>query len=210
MSSASAYSGWAAASWICCCSRLADVAEKLDYTPGVFTVERHIRGKWACAACQTPVQAPVPAQVIDKGIPTAGLLAQVLVSKYADHAPLYRQEQMFGRAGLAIARSTQGAWVGAAVYGCSPWWTRCARRCSRPAFCMPTRRRCRCSSPATARRIAPTSGVAARRRTTRSGPWSTTSPTAVPGATPGITSATGAARSCATTTRATRRCSKAA
>ncbi|MCO5121036.1 MAG: IS66 family transposase [Burkholderiaceae bacterium] len=90
-----------------------DIAEKLDYTPGVFTVERHIRGKWACAACQTLVQSPVPAQVIDKGIPTAGLLAQVLVSKYADHAPLYRQEQMFGRAGLAIARSTLGAWVGA-------------------------------------------------------------------------------------------------
>src|SRR5690606_6070127 len=75
-----------------------DVAEKLDYTPGVFHVERHVRGKWACAKCQTLVQAPVPPQVIDKGIPTAGLLAQVLVSKYADHAPLYRQEQMFGRA----------------------------------------------------------------------------------------------------------------
>jgi transposase len=90
-----------------------DVAEKLDYTPGVFTVERHIRGKWACAACQTLIQAPVPAHVIDKGIPTAGLLAQVLVSKYADHAPLYRQEQMFARAGLAIPRSTLGAWVGA-------------------------------------------------------------------------------------------------
>lgn len=90
-----------------------DVAEKLDYVPGTFTVERHVRGKWACAACQTLIQAPVPACVIDKGIPTAGLLAQVLVSKYADHAPLYRQEQMFGRAGLAIARSTLGAWVGA-------------------------------------------------------------------------------------------------
>jgi len=90
-----------------------DVAEKLDYTPGVFEVQRHIRGKWACAGCQTLVQAPVPAQVIDKGIPTAGLLAQVLVSKFADHAPLYRQEQMFARAGLAIPRSTLGAWVGA-------------------------------------------------------------------------------------------------
>lgn len=90
-----------------------DVAEKLDYVPGTFTVERHVRGKWACAACQTLSQAPVPASVIDKGIPTAGLLAQVLVSKYSDHAPLYRQEQMFGRAGLAIARSTLGTWVGA-------------------------------------------------------------------------------------------------
>ena len=62
-----------------------DVSEKLDYTPGVFHVERHIRGKWACSHCQTLVQAPVPAQVIDKGIPTSGLLAQVLVAKYADH-----------------------------------------------------------------------------------------------------------------------------
>ena len=90
-----------------------DVAEKLDYVPGVFTVERHVRGKWACAKCQTLIQAPVPAQVIDKGIPTAGLLAQVMVAKYADHLPLYRQETIFERAGLAIPRSTLGAWVGA-------------------------------------------------------------------------------------------------
>lgn len=89
-----------------------DVSEKLDYTPGVFTVERHVRGKWCCAACRTLVQAPVPASVIDKGIPTAGLLAQVLVAKHADHLPLYRQETIFGRAGLAIPRSTLGAWVG--------------------------------------------------------------------------------------------------
>ena len=89
-----------------------DVAEKLDYVPGVFSVERHVRGKWACAQCETITQAPVPAHVIDKGIPTAGLLAQVLVAKYADHLPLYRQETIFGRAGLAIARSTLAQWVG--------------------------------------------------------------------------------------------------
>lgn len=89
-----------------------DVSEKLDYTPGVFTVERHVRGKWVCSSCETLTQAPVPAQVIDKGIPTAGLLAQVLVAKYADHLPLYRQEKIFGRAGLEIPRSTLGAWVG--------------------------------------------------------------------------------------------------
>jgi transposase len=58
-----------------------DVAEKLDYQPGVFTVERHIRGKWVCAQCETLIQAPVPAHVIDKGIPTTGLLAQVLVDR---------------------------------------------------------------------------------------------------------------------------------
>ena len=49
-----------------------DVSEKLDYTPGEFTVERHVRGKWACESCETLIQAPVPAQVIDKGIPTSG------------------------------------------------------------------------------------------------------------------------------------------
>jgi transposase len=90
-----------------------DVAEKLDYQPGVFTVERHIRGKWVCAKCETLVQAPVAPHIIDKGIPTAGLLAQVLVAKYVDHLPLYRQESIFGRAGHAIARSTLAQWVGA-------------------------------------------------------------------------------------------------
>ena len=58
-----------------------DVSEKLDYTPGVFNVERHVRGKWVCNDCETLIQAPVPAQVIDKGIPTAGLLAQVMIAK---------------------------------------------------------------------------------------------------------------------------------
>lgn len=89
-----------------------DVAEKLDYQPGVFTVERHVRGKWVCNQCETLVQAPVPAHVIDKGLPTAGLLAQVLVAKYADHLPLYRQVSIFERAGLAIADSTLAQWVG--------------------------------------------------------------------------------------------------
>jgi transposase len=90
-----------------------DVSEKLDYTPGVFEVERHIRGKWVCRSCERLLQAPVPPHVIDKGIPTAGLLAQVLIAKYLDHAPLYRQESIFARAGLALPRSTLAQWVGA-------------------------------------------------------------------------------------------------
>jgi transposase len=90
-----------------------DISEKLDYTPGVFEVERHIRGKWVCRRCERLVQAPVPPHVIDKGIPTAGLLAQVLIGKYLDHLPLYRQEGIFGRAGLALPRSTLAQWVGA-------------------------------------------------------------------------------------------------
>jgi transposase len=91
-----------------------DVAEKLDYVPGVFSVERHIRGKWACDKCERIVQAPVAPHFIDKGIPTAGLIAQVLVAKYVDHLPLYRQEGIFARAGLAIPRSTLAQWVGSA------------------------------------------------------------------------------------------------
>jgi len=89
-----------------------DVAEKLDYQPGVFTVERHIRGKWVCKCCERITQAPVAPHVIDKGLPTAGLLAQVLVAKYLDHLPLYRQEAIFQRAGHLIARSTLAQWVG--------------------------------------------------------------------------------------------------
>jgi transposase len=86
-----------------------DVAERLDYVPGVFTVERHVRGKWVCRCCQTLVQAPVPAHVIDKGIPTASLLAQVLVAKYLDHLPLYRQEAVFERAGQGNCAFHPGA-----------------------------------------------------------------------------------------------------
>jgi transposase len=89
-----------------------DVSEKLDYTPGVFTVERHVRDEWVCDDCETLIQVPVPAQVIDKGIPTVGLLAHVMIAKFADHLPLYRQESIFGRAGLAIPRSTLAQWVG--------------------------------------------------------------------------------------------------
>jgi transposase len=88
-------------------------AIRIKSSPGVFTVERHVRGKWACAKCQTLIQAPVPAQIIDKGMPTAGLLAQLLVAKYADHMPLYRRESIFARAGMPLARSTLAEWVGA-------------------------------------------------------------------------------------------------
>jgi transposase len=89
-----------------------DVSEKLDYQPGTFSVERHIRGKWACSSCETLIQAPVAPHIIDKGIPTTNLLAQVLISKYADHLPLYRQQQIYARAGVEVPRSTLADWVG--------------------------------------------------------------------------------------------------
>lgn len=79
------------------------------HTPGVFAVERHIREKWVCDQCETPIQVPVPAQIIDEGIPTAGLLHD---REFTDHLPLYREESIFGRAGLATPRSTVAQWVG--------------------------------------------------------------------------------------------------
>jgi len=97
-----------------------DVSEQLDYIPGTFQVERHVRGKWVCRGCETLIQAPVPPQVIDKGIPTAGLLAHVLVSKFADHQPLYRLEGILERAEVRVPRSTLGQWSGASGVQLTP------------------------------------------------------------------------------------------
>jgi len=91
-----------------------DVSERLDIVPAEFFVHRHIRGKWACKCCQTLVQEPVDPQIIDKGMPTAGLLAHTLVSRFVDHLPYYRQEQINARAGVHTPRSTLAAWSGAA------------------------------------------------------------------------------------------------
>jgi len=122
-----------------------DVSEKLDYAPGVFTVERHVRGKWVCDGCETLIQAPVPAQVIDKGIPTARLLAHVMIAKFADHLPLYRQESIFGRAGLRF--HVQGWLNGFALMAsnCSLWSIRCATWYSGSRSFTPMKHRYRCS-----------------------------------------------------------------
>ena len=89
-----------------------DVSKRLDYKPGAFTVECQVRGKCVCNDCEALIQTPVPAHVIDKGIPTAGLLAHVMIAKFAEHLPLFRQESIFGRADLAIPSSTLAQWVG--------------------------------------------------------------------------------------------------
>ena len=83
-----------------------EVSEQLDCVPAQFFVLRHIRGKYACACCQTIQAAPMPAQMIDKGIPAPGLLAQVVVAKHDDHLPLYRQTEIYARSGVHIARSS--------------------------------------------------------------------------------------------------------
>ena len=89
-----------------------EVSEQLDCVPAQFFVLRHIRGKYACACCQTVQAAPMPAQMIDKGIPAPGLLAQVAVAKHDDHLPLYRQTEIYARSGVHIARSTMAQWIG--------------------------------------------------------------------------------------------------
>lgn len=93
-----------------------DVTEELDFEPAKFLVREHVRPKYACKTCQEGVlQAPLPPRPIEKGRPGPGLLAQVLVSKYVDHLPLYRQSRMFERFGIELARSTLCDWVAVCV-----------------------------------------------------------------------------------------------
>ncbi|MFT8247372.1 IS66 family transposase [Roseomonas sp. BN140053] len=89
-----------------------DVTEVLDWLPGRFRVLRHVRPKFSCRGCEAVTQAPAPSLPIRRGRATAGLLAHVLVAKYADHLPLYRQSEIYARDGIELQRSTLADWVG--------------------------------------------------------------------------------------------------
>lgn len=89
-----------------------DVSEMLEYVPDAFRVIRHVRPKLACARCDAIVQAPAPSRPIARGRAGAGLLAHVLTAKYCDHLPLYRQRDIYARAGVTLERSTLADWVG--------------------------------------------------------------------------------------------------
>lgn len=91
-----------------------DVSEVLEYVPASFKVIRQVRPKLACACCDTIVQVPAPDRPIARGLAGPGLLAHVLVSKYADHLPLYRQSTIYAREGVELSRSTLAEWVGGA------------------------------------------------------------------------------------------------
>src|SRR6266404_3942855 len=91
-----------------------DVSEMLEYIPGRYQVIRHVRPKFCCAACQKIVQVAAPSRPIARGLAGPSFLAHVLVSKYADHLPLYRQSQIYAREGLDLDRSTLADWVGGA------------------------------------------------------------------------------------------------
>ncbi len=92
-----------------------DMSEQLDYVPGYFQVIRHVRPKLACSGCARIVQAAAPARPIERGLPTAGLLAQVIAAKYADHCPLYRQEGIHRRSGVELPRAMLASWVAEAA-----------------------------------------------------------------------------------------------
>jgi transposase len=89
-----------------------DVSEILEYVPARFQVIRQVRPKLACACCERIVQAEAPSRPIERGIAGPGLLAHVLVSKYCDHLPLYRQSEIYAREGVELERSTLADWVG--------------------------------------------------------------------------------------------------
>src|ERR1051325_5313475 len=102
-----------------------DVAERLDIVPAQFRVLVVRRPKYACRTCEdVVVQAPAPARLIEGGLPTEATVAQVLVSKYADHLPLYRQAQIYARQGVNLDRSTLADWVGRAAFMLRPVYER--------------------------------------------------------------------------------------
>src|ERR1700684_223437 len=109
-----------------CCQRQlhcigADRSERLDIVPAQFRVLVTVRPKYACRKCEDGVlQAAAPARLIDGGLPTDATVAQVLVSKYADHLPLYRQAQIYARQGVNLDRSTLADWVGRAAWHLRP------------------------------------------------------------------------------------------
>lgn len=97
-----------------------DISEILEYVPAQFKVIQQVRPKLSCASCEKIVQEPAPSRPIERGLAGPGLLAHVLVGKYADHLPLYRQAEIYERVGIELERSTLAGWVGAASEALAP------------------------------------------------------------------------------------------
>ena len=137
----------------CCCGELhvigEDVSKRLDVVPAQYRVLETHRPKFACRSCESNgadnvagvIQAPAPARLIVGGLPTEALVAQVVVSKHADHLPLYRQAQILARQGVEIERSTLAHWVGAAAAELQPLHDHLLRqlKASPKLFCDETR-----------------------------------------------------------------------
>ena len=109
-----------------------DVSERLDIVPAQLRVLVTRRPKYACRACEEGViQAPAPARLIEGGLPTEATVAQVIVSKYADHVPLHRQAQIYARQGVRLDRSTLADWTGRAAWLLGPVHARLLERLKR-------------------------------------------------------------------------------
>ena len=109
-----------------------DRTERLDIVPAHLRVIVTVRPKYACRTCTNGVtQAPAPSHLIMGGLPTEATLAHVLVSKYADHLPLYRQSQILARAGLDLHRAVLADWVGKAAFHLKPVVDRLAEHLKR-------------------------------------------------------------------------------
>ena len=120
------------------------VSEMLDWVPATLRVIRIRRPKYACRKCETVAQAPAPERVIAGGLATPALLSHVLISKYCDHLPLYRQSQMFARQGVELERSTLAGWVGGACWWLDALHDSLGKTSSPPIICSPMIRRYRC------------------------------------------------------------------
>lgn len=97
-----------------------DISEQLDVEPAKLFVHRHIRPQYTCRPCESITAAPVPPAVIDGGMAAPGLITWVLISKFLDHLPLYRLEQIAARDGVTLARSTLAEWVGRYGFALQP------------------------------------------------------------------------------------------
>lgn len=97
-----------------------EISEKLEYIPASFVVNKYVRPQYGCPCCEKVFSGQMPAQLILKGIAEASLVAQVVIGKYRDYQPLYRQQHIFARADIELHVSTMAGWVGAAGVALNP------------------------------------------------------------------------------------------
>lgn len=110
-------------------------SERVEHVPASLFVLRTVRGKYACRACQAGVSiAPLPPQGLEKSVAGPGLVAHVVAGKYADHLPLYRQEEILARQGADLPRSTLATWCAGRPSCSSRWPSACSPRCSPAAW----------------------------------------------------------------------------
>jgi len=128
-----------------------DVSNVLEYVPASFKVIQHVRPRFTCTCCDRMMQAPAPSRPIARGLAGPGLLAHVIVSKYADHTPLHRQSAIYAREGIELSDSTMADWVGASHQLLSPLVSALRDHVFAASKLHTMTRRCLCLCPARAR-----------------------------------------------------------